>query len=104
MSRHVADASSRLRDTAASAFRTGRHATADRLDAAASGINAGGDRVAELAHATADSLGTSAKYVRKHDAGRMVEDVESLISAHPGAALLGAAVLGFFVGRTFRRD
>ncbi|HEY3286115.1 MAG TPA: hypothetical protein VGJ96_03230 [Gemmatimonadaceae bacterium] len=104
LSANLADVSSNLQDKAAGAFRAGRIATADGLDAAADGINAGGDRVADLAHNTADSLATSAKYVRKHDGSRMVDDIESLITAHPGKALLGAAILGFFAGRAFRRS
>ncbi|MHB8837818.1 MAG: hypothetical protein ACYC7F_02570 [Gemmatimonadaceae bacterium] len=104
LSSSLADASSRVQDKASDAFRAGRVATADGLDAAASGLNTGGDRVADLAHSTADSLKSSAKYVRKHNAGRMVDDIESLIQAHPGKALLGAVLLGFFAGRAFRRD
>lgn len=101
---NLADAGARLQDKASDAFRAGRIATAEGLDAAASGIREGGDDVAELAHATANSLKASAKYVRKHDGARIVDDIESLITAHPGKALLGAALLGFFAGRAFRRD
>ncbi len=104
LSSSIADASSRIQEKASDAFRAGRIATADGLDSAASGINTGADRVADLAHSTADSLGASAKYVRRHDSRDMVHDVESLIKAHPGKALLTAAVLGFFAGRAFSRD
>jgi hypothetical protein len=93
-----------MQDKAADAFRSGRIATADGLDAAASGITAGADGIADAAHATADTLKTSAKYIRKHDAERMGDDIASLIKEHPGKALLGAAILGFFAGRAFRRD
>ena len=104
LSANLADASSRLQDKASDAFRAGRIATADGLDAAASGIRERGDDVAELAHSTANSLKASAKYVRKHDGARIVDDIESLITAHPGKALLGAVLVGFFAGRAFRRD
>jgi hypothetical protein len=104
VSSDLADASSRLQEKAAGVFRAGRIATADGLDAAADGINAGADRVAEVAHNAADTLASSAKYVRKHDGSRMVDDIESLITAHPGKALLGALILGFFAGRAFRRN
>jgi hypothetical protein len=100
----LAHASSQVQDKASDAFRTGRRATADGLDAVASRMNAGGDRIAEAAHNTADSLGASAKYLRKRDPRDMATDIESLIKAHPGKALLGAAVLGFLAGRAFRRD
>ena len=104
LSSSIADASSRIQEKASEAFRAGRIATADGLDSAASGLNAGADRVTDLAHSTADSLGASAKYVRKHDSRDMVHDVESLIKAHPGKALLTAAVLGFLAGRAISRD
>jgi len=104
LSSTLADASSRIQEKASDAFHTGRIATADSLDSAAASINAGGDRVAEFAHDTADTLGASAKYVRKHDSQDMVHDIESLVKAHPGKALLGAVVLGFFAGRAFSRD
>lgn len=104
ISNNLADASSRMQEKAGEAFRAGRVATADGLDATASGLNAGGDAVAELAHNTASSLKSSAKYVRKHDGGRMMDDITSLIQEHPGKALLGAIVVGFLVGRTARRD
>lgn len=104
LSSSLADASSRIQEKASDAFHTGRIATADSLDSAAASINAGGDRVAEFAHDTADTLGSSAKYVRKHDSRDMVHDIESLVKAHPGKALLGAVVLGFFAGRAFSRD
>jgi hypothetical protein len=100
----LADAASRAQDKATDAFRAGRTATADGLDTAAAKIAAGGDRVAEMAHSTADSLGSGAKYVRNNGGREMVGDIESLIKAHPGKALLGAIVLGFFAGRAFRRD
>lgn len=104
LSSSLADASTRLQEKASDAFRAGRTATADSLDSAASNLNEGGDRIAEFAHSTASTLGASAKYVRKHDSRDMVNDIESLIKAHPGKALLTAVVLGFFAGRAFSRD
>lgn len=104
LSASIADASSRIQEKASDAFRAGRIATAEGLDTAASGINAGTDRVTDLAHSAADSLGASARYARKHGSRDMVHDVESLIKAHPGKALLTAVVLGFLAGRTFSRD
>lgn len=104
LSSTIADASSRVQEKASDAFRAGRTATADGLDSVAHGIDAGAERVSDVAHRTADSLENSAKYVRKNDGRAMAGDIESLIKAHPGKALLGAVVLGFMVGRAFRRD
>ena len=100
----VADVSNRLQEKASDAFRAGRTATADALDATAARVNTSGDRVAELAHSTADKLGASASYVRTNSGHDMVGDIKSLIKAHPGKFLIGAAVVGFLAGRAFRRD
>ena len=83
---------------------------ADGLDAAASALD---DRVADLpggapvrnvARATADRLGSSAEYVRTHDATRMMADVESFVKSNPGPALAIAAAFGFILGRVLPRE
>jgi hypothetical protein len=104
LSSSIADVTSRIQDTAGDAFRAGRTATADTLEGAAAGISAGGERVNAVAQSAAETLGAGAKYVRKHDGRDMVDDIESLIKRHPGKALIGALVLGFFAGRAIRRD
>ena len=104
LSTSIADASARVQEKAADAFRVGRTATADALDSTAARINAGGERVADVAHSTADKLGATAHYVRENGPREMVTDIESLIKAHPGKVVIGAVVLGFLAGRAFRRD
>jgi ElaB/YqjD/DUF883 family membrane-anchored ribosome-binding protein len=93
-------------------------ATADKIDenrdAAASGLQhaasalheqaeslPGGEKVSSLAHATAETLSTTADYVRDHDVNRMMADVETLVKNNPGRSLLAAGVIGFLVGRAF---
>ena len=111
----LADATDRAEEKASDMFRTGRTATANALDAAADKITAGGDRIASashtagdriasVSHAASDRLGSAASYVRVNNGKDMVTDVESLIKAHPGKFLIGAAVLGFLAGRAFSRD
>lgn len=104
LSTNLQDGALRAQELASDAFRTGRTATADALDGAAARVSAGGDRIADAAHATADRLGASANYVRDNGAHAMVGDIESVIRANPGKFLIGAAVLGFLAGRAFRRD
>ncbi|MBI3504397.1 MAG: hypothetical protein HY059_06110 [Proteobacteria bacterium] len=104
LSKSLADVSSRVQEQASEAFHDGRIATADALESTAARVKAGGDRVSDVANATASSLGASAKYVRRNDGREMMGDVETLIRRHPGKALLGAAILGFVAGRAFRRD
>jgi ElaB/YqjD/DUF883 family membrane-anchored ribosome-binding protein len=64
----------------------------------------GGEKVTNLAHSAADKLSATADYVREHDLDSMMSDVESFVKKNPGPAILTAALLGFLVGRTFRRD
>ncbi len=83
---------------------------ADGLDAVASALDdrasdlPGGATVRHVARATADRLGSSAEYVRTHDAARMMADVESFVKSNPGPALAIAAAFGFFLGRVLPRE
>ena len=87
-----------------------RSTAADGLDAAASALHdraadlPGGETVRNVARATADRLGSSADYVRTHDAKRMMADVESFVKSNPGPALAIAASFGFLLGRALSRD
>jgi hypothetical protein len=64
----------------------------------------GGERVRDLANATADRLNTTADYMRTHDLNRMASDVEAVVKNNPGPALLVAAAFGFLLGRAMSRD
>src|SRR6478609_2054649 len=87
-----------------------RSTAADGLDTAASALHEraanlpGGETVRNVARATADRLGSSAEYVRTHDAQRMMADVESFVKSNPGPALAVAAAFGFLLGRALSRD
>jgi ElaB/YqjD/DUF883 family membrane-anchored ribosome-binding protein len=84
-----------------------RSAAAGGLKSAASTLHEkadslpGGDRVANIAHTAADKLASTSDYIRDHDVQTMMTDVERLVKNNPGPALLGAAVIGFLVARTF---
>lgn len=75
---------------------TSLHAKADSLP--------GGPKVTRAAHAAADSLNSTAQYIREHDMASMMADVKRLVKDNPGPALLGAAILGFVLARTLSRD
>jgi ElaB/YqjD/DUF883 family membrane-anchored ribosome-binding protein len=98
-----------VRDAAAKIDES-RSSAADGLDAAASVLHdraadlPGGETVRNVARATADRLGSSAEYVRSHDAKRMMADVESFVKSNPGPALAVAAAFGFLLGRAISRD
>lgn len=108
----------RMRDTAsevkARASELGRKAadkaeearagTASRMHTAAGALHENTDRVAGTAHSAAEALETSADYVREHDLRSMAGDLMDVVKNNPGAALLGAAAIGFLVGRALSRD
>jgi ElaB/YqjD/DUF883 family membrane-anchored ribosome-binding protein len=105
----AASMSDAARDAAATIDES-RSTAADGLDAAASALHdraedlPGGETVRSVARATADRLGSSAEYVRTHDAKRMMADVESFVKSNPGPALAVAAAFGFLLGRALSRD
>jgi ElaB/YqjD/DUF883 family membrane-anchored ribosome-binding protein len=110
----LGDATSAARSTATNAGRAAVAKADDNRDVAAEGLQSaastlhgaadslpGGARVAGLAHSAADTLGSTATYVREHDMNSMMSDLEKMVKNYPGQSMLAAAVVGFLVGRTF---
>ena len=101
---------SELGRTAADTIDEGRETAAGGLDKAATTIHEnasslpGGQKVAELAHATAEKLNSTAGYMRSHDLKKMMDDVEILVKNNPGPSLAAAAVVGFLFARAFTRN
>jgi len=62
-----------------------------------------GETVGGFAHSAADSLSSTADYVREHNVSRMMADLERLVKNNPGQSLLAAVAIGFLVGRAFSR-
>jgi ElaB/YqjD/DUF883 family membrane-anchored ribosome-binding protein len=114
MKNKVSDTASQMKDKVSDLGRTATQKIDDNREAAASGLDKaastlhdtadslpGGEKLTGLAHSTADTLSTTADYVRQHNVNSMMADVETLVKNNPGASLLGAAVIGFLVGRAF---
>ena len=78
-----------------------RGATASTIDAAATRLDAGGQRVASIAHGAAGKLNSTADYIREHDTNAMFADVKTLVKNNPVPALLSAAALGFVLAKAF---
>jgi len=93
--------------TAAQKIDSNRQAAAGGLQDAASTLHdkadrlPGGEKVSNLAHTAADKLSATASYVRDHDMNSMMSDLEQFVRKNPGPALMGAAAIGFLVGRAF---
>jgi ElaB/YqjD/DUF883 family membrane-anchored ribosome-binding protein len=87
-----------------------RGPAADALQSAASTIHEkaedlpGGETVRSVAHSAAEKLESTAGYIREHNMGAMVSDVEGIVKRNPGPSLLVAAAIGFLIGRAFRED
>ena len=62
------------------------------------------DQISDVAHGTADKLHEAADYIHQKDLKAMGEDLKDIVKKYPGPSLAVAAVLGFIVARSFRRD
>jgi ElaB/YqjD/DUF883 family membrane-anchored ribosome-binding protein len=62
------------------------------------------ERLTGAAHKTADTLESTADFVREHPFTRIKDDVAAAARRNPGAALIVAACVGFLVGRALTRD
>jgi hypothetical protein len=79
-----------------------RDSAAAALDGAARRVHQGADSISHIAHETGNRIDASARYMREHDAGEMLEDVRDTVRTHPGKSLLAALAIGLLVGRAFR--
>ena len=70
------------------------------LESVASTLHDKGERVASAA----DAVSYGAEYLRENDVQTMLNDLMQVIRRNPGPALIGAAALGFLLGRTLSRD
>ena len=90
--------------TAADKINANRKAAAGGLEKASAAIDERAGRVSGLAHATAGTLKTTARYLRKRDVNGMLVDIGNGVKNHAGSALAVAAAVGFLVGRAFRTN
>ncbi|HEY6823890.1 MAG TPA: hypothetical protein VI195_05580 [Steroidobacteraceae bacterium] len=74
------------------------------LDNVASTLHEKGERVASAAHSAADAVSYGAEYLRENDVQTMLSDLMEVIRRNPGPSLIGAAALGFMLGRALSRD
>jgi ElaB/YqjD/DUF883 family membrane-anchored ribosome-binding protein len=113
----ASDIASQVKDKAADLGRSAKDKIDENRVNAASGLenaasslhqNAerlpGGEKVTHLAHSAADTLSSTADYVRQNDVNSMMADVEQLVKKNPGPSLVAAAFIGFLVGRAFSNN
>jgi hypothetical protein len=98
LGRMAADKVDENRDAAATGLENAATTIHDKADSLPGGT------ANRVAHVTADKLSATADYIREHDVDSMMSDLYRLVKNNPGPALLGAAVLGFLVARSFSDD
>jgi ElaB/YqjD/DUF883 family membrane-anchored ribosome-binding protein len=81
-----------------------RYPAANALEQTASVLHENSDKAASVSHRAADKIQATAEYIRQHDLKAMGEDVSGLIRRYPAQSMAAAAVLGFVLARSFRRD
>lgn len=98
----VMDAASSAATSAAATLEGGRAAVTEAAKSAADyasravGDMPGADTVQRGVSAAADYFGDA-------DVSQMADDMKTLVKRNPGPALLGAAILGFLIGRSLSR-
>ena len=110
----ISDSAEQVKGKAAEYGRQAVETIDSSRDAAASGLQRaatalhdkasslpGGQSVSGMARSTADSLSSTADYVRDHDVRRMMSDLTVVVKNNPGPSLIAAIVVGFLVGRAF---
>ncbi len=76
-----------------------RIAAAGGLNTTASALHNSGEKVADLAHGTADKLNSGAKYLRNRDVPGIFGDLQGIVRKNPGMSLLVVGFVGFAMGR-----
>jgi ElaB/YqjD/DUF883 family membrane-anchored ribosome-binding protein len=90
--------------TAANKIDENRGSAASGLEDAASALREkagslpGGEKIAAFANGAADSLSSTAEYVKKRNVQGMRADFGKFVKNNPGRSLLAAVALGFVIG------
>jgi ElaB/YqjD/DUF883 family membrane-anchored ribosome-binding protein len=62
----------------------------------------GGDKTTQAAQMAADKMETASGYLREHEVGDMLTDVQTLVRQHPTESLVVALAAGFLLGRALK--
>jgi ElaB/YqjD/DUF883 family membrane-anchored ribosome-binding protein len=63
----------------------------------------GGQRAVNFTHSIADSMESTATYLREHDFSGMGKDLMSVCRKYPTQSIVAALAVGFLIGRSARR-
>ena len=78
-------------------------AAASGLERTASSLHTGTDQISDFGHSTAERIQATADHVRDIEFEGLLLEVRNLLRRYPSQLLLGAALLGFIVGRSIGR-
>ena len=83
-----------------------RGAAAEALQSTANSLRSGGqssgEAIAGLASQAAEEIESTAQYVREHDMGSMMKDLDEVIRRSPMPSLCAAIGFGFLLGAALR--
>lgn len=91
-------------DASRAAVASGLQSAADGIHGSADAVTRVGTTMGGMAHGAADTLASTARYVREHKTSQMFAQVEDLVRVHPGKSMLVAVAIGYIAGRALRRD
>ena len=103
------DKASQMADTVAERLDEGRGSAAEGLGRVASTLHEkansvpGGPKLVNFTHRVADSMESTASYLRDHDFSKMGEDLMTVCRKYPTQSVAAALALGFLLGRSTRR-
>jgi ElaB/YqjD/DUF883 family membrane-anchored ribosome-binding protein len=97
-----------LARTAAQKVDEGRVSAANAMESTASTLRTSGQtsgqKITSMANTAADTLQSTAEYMRQHDVRGMMGDLEQMVRRNPGPSLIAAAAVGFLLATAVRRD
>ena len=100
---NTADPAARLKKGMLNRAEHAKAAAASVLERTASSLHTRTDQISDFGHSTAERIQASADYVRDLELEGLVLEVRDLLRRYPARLLLGAAFLGFIVGRSIGR-
>lgn len=105
VSEQAQEMGARTADAARDAAESGREGAAGMLERTAERIEQRSDEggmQGAAAGKAAEGMQAAAGYLKEHDTGELIEDVEHYVRSHPMRSLAGAVAAGFLVGRILR--
>lgn len=113
MGKSVEDVTTKAKDMASEYGQKAQDQADKGVEKAAEGMQSAAEKIRERTYGqdgftaqagtrVADTMESTATYLRDHDTAEMLDDVEKYVREHPMQALAGALVGGFVIARLLR--